>query len=368
VSLPEIPGLLTQSDILATAHSIAEVQEPSGAIPWFPEGHTDPWDHVESAMALDVAGLHDVAARAYGWLQRTQRSDGAWLARYERGHAAASFVDVNFCGYIAVGVWHHFRTTGQRAALGELWPTVRRALDFVVAHQLAGGEIAWASDHKGPVSEALLTSSSSLYHSLRAGLAIAQELGEPLPDWELATGRLGHALRRHPERFEDKARWSMDWYYPVLGGAVRGRDAEVRIAQRWDEFWVEGLGLRCVADRPWVTGAETCELALTLDAIGARDAALEALTAMQHLRDPDGSYWTGYVFEDGKRWPVERSTWTGAAVILAADAISETTPGASVFRGDELPLGVDPISVVCSSDLDAEAAGSVPACDSAQQA
>ena len=365
--LPEIAGVLTESDILATAHTIAEVQEPSGAIPWFPDGHTDPWDHVESAMALDVAGLHDVAARAYDWLRRTQRTDGAWLARYERGHAAASFVDVNFCGYIAVGVWHHFRTSGRRDALLALWPSVRRALEFVVGHQLPGGEIAWASDHKGPVAEGLLTSSSSLYQSLRAGLAIAQELGEPQPDWELATGRLGHALRRHPERFTDKSRWSMDWYYPVLGGAVRGQPAQERIAQRWDEFWVPDLGIRCVADRPWVTGAETCELALTLDAIGERAAATEALTAMQHLRDPDGSYWTGYVFSDGKRWPVERSTWTGAAVILAADAISEATPGASVFRGDELPLGVDPISVVCSADLGAQQDGSVPSCDSAQQ-
>ena len=365
--LPELAGVLTESDLLATAHTIAEVQEPSGAIPWFPDGHTDPWDHVESAMALDVAGLHDVAARAYDWLVRTQRKDGAWLARYERGHAAASFVDVNFCGYIAVGVWHHFRTSGRRDALQSLWPTVRRALDFVVRHQLAGGEIAWASDSKGPVKEGLLTSSSSLYQSLRAGLAIAQELGEPQPDWELATGRLGHALRRHPERFTDKSRWSMDWYYPVLGGAVRGQAAQERIAGRWDEFWVPSLGIRCVADRPWVTGAETCELALTLDAIGLREAATEAVTAMQHLRDPDGSYWTGYVFEDGKRWPVERSTWTGAAVILAADAISEATPGASIFRGDELPLGVDPISVVCSADLGAQQAGSVPSCDSAQQ-
>ena len=41
---------------------------------------------------------------------------------------------------------------------------------------------------------------------------------------------------------------------------------------------------------------------------------------MQHLRDDDGSYWTGLVFADGVRWPVERTTWTAAAVVLAADA------------------------------------------------
>ena len=31
---------------------IAEVQRPDGMIPWFEGGHCDPWNHVESAMAL----------------------------------------------------------------------------------------------------------------------------------------------------------------------------------------------------------------------------------------------------------------------------------------------------------------------------
>ena len=35
-----------------------------------------------------------------------------------------------------------------------------------------------------------------------------------------------------------------------------------RIDRRWDEFVVEGKGIRCIDHRPWVTGAETSELAL----------------------------------------------------------------------------------------------------------
>ena len=38
---------------------------------------------------------------------------------------------------------------------------------------------------------------------------------------------------------------------------------------------------------------------------------------VEYLRERDGSYWTGLVYSDGKRWPVERTTWTGAAVVLA---------------------------------------------------
>ena len=31
-------------------------------------------------------------------------------------------------------------------------------------------------------------------------------------------------------------------------------------------------------------------------------------------------------------FPAERSSWTAAAMILAADALSRTTPGAALFR------------------------------------
>jgi hypothetical protein len=43
---------------------------------------------------------------------------------------------------------------------------------------------------------------------------------------------------------------------------------------------------------------------------------------MQHLRDEDGSYWTGYVYPDDARWPVERTTWTAGAVLLATAALA----------------------------------------------
>src|SRR5260221_314787 len=44
------------ADMVATARAIAAAQLPSGAIPW-PDGHVDPWDHVECAMALSACGL-----------------------------------------------------------------------------------------------------------------------------------------------------------------------------------------------------------------------------------------------------------------------------------------------------------------------
>lgn len=326
------------------------MQESSGAIPWSEDGHTDPWDHVECAMALTAAGLIDPARQAFDWCRSHQRADGTWPIQLRGGVVEDGNSDSNFCAYVAVGVWHHVLITGDRGFAAAMWPTVSAAIDFVLDLQLAGGEISWARGPFGPLPEALLAGCASVFHSIRSALALATYLDRPQPEWEVALGRLGHAITAHPAAFTLKPHHSMDWYYPILSGALRGRPAMSRIAERWSDFVVDGLGVRCVDDRPWVTGAETCELVLTLDAIGSPGAALRQFAAMQHLRESDGSYWTGLVYSDGKRWPVERTTWTGAAVILAADALSSTTPGSGIFRGTDLPRGLE-------GDYDCECVG-----------
>ncbi len=339
--IPEVPGVLTAAQCLDTARSIAHTQEPSGAIPWSAMGHTDPWDHIECAMALTAAGLLEPARAAFAWSRRQQRADGSWPIQFRAGAVEDANSDSNFCAYIATGVWHHVLVTGDDAFAAMMWPTVSAAIEFVLGLQLAGGEIAWGKGPSGHTDEALVTGSSSIYQSIRCALALANHLGEPQPEWEIALGRLGHALGTHPAAFTEKPHHSMDWYYPIMCGALRGDAAESRIDSRWHEFVVDGIGIRCVDDRPWVTGAETCELVCALDALGRGDEALEQFGNMQHLRERDGSYWTGLVYADGKRWPVERTTWTGAAVILAADALSNATPGSGIFRGLELPRGLE---------------------------
>ena len=346
--IPALPGLLTSREVRSTAATIARAQEQGGAIPWFRGGQVDAWDHVECAMALLVGGEVASAERAYAWLFSTQRVDGSWPIKLTDGVVEDAGADTNLCAYVAVGAWHHWLVRNDEAFLATAWPVVRRALDYVIGLQLPFGGIAWAQDeHGGTADTALVAGSSSIYHALSCGLALAELVDEPQPEWELAAGRLRHALRVHEELFEQKSCFSMDWYYPVLGGAVRGPTAHLRIEARWNEFVVAGLGIRCVEDHPWVTGAETCELVLALDVIGEHARAESLLSDMQHLRDPDGSYWTGYVFTDDARWPQERSTWTAAAVILAVDALSRTTGGSGIFSGTTLPTRFTEIGLEC---------------------
>jgi hypothetical protein len=335
------PEALDGAAVWATAESIARVQEPSGAVPWFPAGHVDPWDHTECAMALTVAGLHAEARAAFEFLRCSQRPDGSWPAKVSRGVVEDASFETNQCAYIAVGVWHHLLVTGDEGFVARMWPTVRDALDLVIGYATDRGEISWSVGADGrPRQEALLTGSSSTYHALRCGLALADRLDAPQPEWEIATGRLGHVIAEHPEAFLDKSRFSMDWYYPVLGGIVRGAAGRERLGDRWDDFVVPGLGIRCVDDEPWVTGAESAELVIALDMVGMREQAEALFADIQHLRTDDGSYWTGWQFANRVNWPAEHSTWTAAAVILAADALLGLTAGTAVFTGEGLPAGV----------------------------
>ncbi len=63
------------------------------------------------------------------------------------------------------------------------------------------------------------------------------------------------------------------------------------------------------------------------DAIGADDEARDAVRLGPAYRDDDGGYWTGIVFPDEGRFPGgERTTYTAAAVVLAADALAGGSP------------------------------------------
>jgi hypothetical protein len=357
--VPEVPGVLSADQVRATGAAIAAEQQASGAIGW-PDGHVDAWNHIECAMALTACGLHEQARRAYGWLARTQQGDGSWPVRAADGTDTDHTAESNHAAYAAVGVWHELLVTGDEDFAAAMWPVVRAAIDFAVGLQTARGEIIWRRLADGsPDSYALLTGSSSMYTSLRCGIALADRVGDPQPDWELAAALLGHAVACHPDVFADKSRFSMDWYYPVLGGPVRGEAAERMLKAGRDTYLVPGLGVRCVRDEPWVTGAETCELAIALDAVGDRDQALELFGQIQFLRDPAGAYWTGWQFENRKHFPHEKSTYTAAAVVLAADTLAASTGAGStgaagLFRdvaaGPSVWSAADPAACGCAGN------------------
>jgi hypothetical protein len=321
-------------EIEKVADFIAGLQKENGEIPWSSGGKTDPWDHVESAMGLSVAGYLSQAERAYQWLVSTQLEDGSWWSEVKDGVVINSTKETNFAAYIAVGVYHHYLITDNVDFLKTMWPSVSRGIQFVMNMQAPDGEVYWARNKDGAIDKmALLTGCSSIYMSIKCALAIAGVLGIKRPSWQKANERLGATICSRPDLFNMiKSRFSMDWYYPILCGAMSGDEARKRIDHYWDKFVVPDWGVRCVCDRPWVTMAETSEFILTLAAIDDLTRAKAIFSWLGDKRYPDGSYWMGVTFPDSVIYPEEKTGWTAAAVLLAWDALNEITPAGKLFN------------------------------------
>jgi hypothetical protein len=302
-------------------------------IPWSAGGHADAWNHVEAAMALSAAGDVDAATRAYRWLHDVQLADGSFYAFYGAdGAPSETRRETNPVAYLACGLAQHLACTDDAAFVWECSPMLWRALDFVLAHERPDGGFTWSIEQDGtPGAFALLAASSSIHQSLWCAASLAERLGRDPRPYVAAARRTGAAIRRHPERFEDKSVFAMDWYYPVLGGAVVGRAARERLREGWTRFVEPGHGVRCRSDGGWVTAAESAECAIACLRAGEPGLARTVLAWSGELRRPSGAVLTGRVWPEGSTFPVEEeTTYSAAAVVLAADVLVGG-PTASVF-------------------------------------
>ena len=326
------------SQVRLASGFIAAHQRADGAIEAVP-GRLDVWNHVESAMALDVGGEHERARRAYAWVARAQHADGGVWAEYRGDEASDRTRDVNHATYLAVGAWHHHGLIGDLDWLRSYWATVERAIEFALGMQAEDGAIYWARDAEGTAwPDTLVAGASSVRASLLCAERIARTLGEEdaRRRWRASRTALERAFARAGSRwgrqlFAPTDRYAMHWYYPVLCGLVQDTAATRRLTAERGRFVRPFAGCRCVDDEPWVTIAESSELAIALEAVGQRGAARELLAWQLAWQDPDGGFRMGTVPDYGA-WPRERPSWTAAAVVLAADATHDLTSVGGVFR------------------------------------
>ena len=316
---------------------ILKVQNQDGSIPWEENKKLDPWDHIEAAMGLSVAGKKEEAESAFLWLKENQLSDGSWYSEYLMSSPVTKRRETNFTAYIATGLWHYYLIFEDKNFLKLMLPTITKSVNFVTSMQTEQGDIYWASEEdKEILDDSLITGSSSIYKSLECASAIFNLLDESSLQADISKKNLKDSILNNPERYdrnwESKSRYSMDWYYPILCGIYDDKKSIKDIETKWSKFIVDDMGCKCVEEEPWVTVAESSELVLALVKIGLREEALKIFNSLHQWRDTqDGLYWTGYVYKDKKFWPVEKPTWTAGAVLLAADALYEFTPGSELF-------------------------------------
>ena len=177
-----------------------------------------------------------------------QLVDGSWWASY-RGEEVDNRQrrETNFVAYVATGVWHHYLVSGDRDFLRAMWPMVDKAIGFrAVAADRSTEKLTGRSMPRA--CQGRCAGDRLQLHLQEPGVR-AQYRGDP-GESSVPTGcRPGPAWdgpAHKPERFdrtwESKARYSMDWFYPVLAGVLPA-EARARLAARWDEFVERQAGL-----------------------------------------------------------------------------------------------------------------------------
>ena len=307
-------------------------------------------------MALTAAGLRDEAAAARTSGRATQqRADGSWAVSTSATRSPTRTPTPTSAPTSATGVWHHWLVTGdRRLRRADVADASSAAIDAVLRCSAPTGRSRGPSAATGvPPPRPSLTGNASIHLSLRCAIALAERRRRAAPDWELAAGPA--AARRSTTTPSLSRRQADPLDGLVLPGARRRahrrRPPHARLDARWDEFVVAGLGMPLRHDQPWVTGArDRASCVLALDALGRRDDATRAAR-----RDAAPARPRRLLLDRAglrRRRRAGRSSaprGPAATVVLAADALSRTTPAAGCSAATGCPSSRPAPDVTCPS-------------------
>ena len=127
----------------------------------------------------------------------------------------------------------------------------------------------------------------------------------------------------------------MDWYYPILSGCLKQQEKLHYINKIFKDFYLDGIGIKCVIEEPWVTVAETSEFILALMCAGYDDEAKRLLFDVLNISDEEGIPFMGWQYEQNIFWPEEKPSWTAAALMLSADCVLDYSDASDLFISDQ---------------------------------
>ena len=323
---------------------IRSIQLESGAIPSNKDGSHDPWDHIESIMGLNFANEKESSKLAFEWLIKNQNTDGSWFSKYNDSYPLEKNKSTHFGPYISVAALHFYKIFEDKEFLEYLWPNIKLALKFSLSLQIPNGTIPWSIDENGKIEEDyLLTGSSSILKSIECGIAISKLLNdkENTSNWAKSYQSLSNAIRDPIGKFDllqDRKRFSMDWYYPILSGCLNDKERDYYIDKVFNDFYVKDIGIKCVIEEPWITVAETCEFIIALMISDRDEDAKKLLLDVLNICDKNYIPYMGWQYEENIFWPKERPSWTSAAAILAADTILDFSKASDLFKRNQSNL------------------------------
>lgn len=323
---------LSQLEIEASAMWMESLQLESGLIPWHSGGHIDPWNHIESVVALAIGNREFAVRRALDGLLKLQNRDGSFCHFYLYNGVKEADRDPNVICYLGVGILAIASIYG----LEFVSPYSQMLIDgvnYVLSIQRNDGLLpALVTPDGSEKGRPLRAANCSIMTSLDAAIVYGEAANfspSLLQSWRDCLFLLRNAyIGAADESFAATDDWAMDWYYPVLAMAgVEGADLQERFSSGLDRFFDKGLGIRCKASNSWYTAAETAEASIAALMIGDFERAREIYETLSRFRAHNGGYMTGIVEPQGVTFPpAEQSSYTTAAVVIASSMLARGVP------------------------------------------
>ncbi len=150
--------------------------------------------------ALDKCGLSGQAEAFYRWAATVQDENGGWQQRYYTdGSLAPSWgLQIDEGSSVIWGILQHYKAAGDKEFLRDMWPAVRKGVEFLLSYMDAETGLPWLSfdlweERLGEHAY----SSAAVCAGIEAGAGIADILGEfPLLSerWRESASKLRSAI------------------------------------------------------------------------------------------------------------------------------------------------------------------------------
>ena len=312
---------MNKKDLESAKDWIISNQNSDGAIFWDEKGKCDAWDHSECLIALAIFEEWEVFDKGVDWILNNINSDGHIYSEFNFNKPSRDFFEAHHAAYIFLPLLQRYLIDGKKEYLKKISNELKNIYVGMKSFKDDDGYFYWAKSSKGYSDNSLITATCSVELSRRAYKYISEVIGDSFSDNDDFLNKEMLTSRKFNRDGIDRSRFSMDCYYPLLCGYRSESD----VTKLLKDFYVEGLGIKCVIEEPWVTLAESSEAVIALIKSGEKEAAHKIFSDIIKFKNKDGIFPTGYQYKLDILWPEENSTWTNAAVIMAADCLFDLT-------------------------------------------
>ena len=311
-----------KKELYSAKNWILKNQKDNGEILWDDKGKWDFWDHCECLIALSIYEEWEAFRRGLDFCLNMVDQEGLVKSQYINGKISQDYFEAHHAPYIYLPLLQKYYIDNDINYLLKYRSEIHQIYKGTKKFKDADGYYHWALDQNGLLDDTLVTSSCSLELSRRAYNKICELIqDEEFIDHNIIISNTKLNSNKFDRGGINRSRFSMDSYYPILCDSGTKEDANKIL----NKFYVNGLGIKCVEEEPWVTFAESSECIMALYKVGLKKEATKIFDEVLKHKNSKGYFPTGYQYDLGIYWPEEDSTWTNAAIIMAADCIHDIT-------------------------------------------